>query len=333
MTTRKLPGFNLPLLDGPDGPLLGTDGVPDWPLCVLVNAAARGQVDDLVERLRGGETLVVDGLAVERPAATLDLGEERERFRAQSGHDDETIDEFGGFVVMDGEPYPIVMIADVYWALAEVRAAWQLEQRRRSRASEAWRRFRSAERDHAWRSSPELLADLERQAALVDELAAQLETSKDPDALATLSVKRRFLLVELTAAGLLDGGDDVDDKLAALARHPAPTLAGYLRAAREFAEYMASPQRAEFAPGLPVYPPTGAPTLSLDWFRKPQPIPKSVVVGPLEWAGWCEREAERNFFEERNLGSGWWYWHSGSVSHVFHYRFEDGTTPALYRVT
>lgn len=72
--------------------------------------------------------------------------------------------------------------------------------------------------------------------------------------------------------------------------------------------------------------------LSIDWFRKREPIPPKVVVGFLEWTGWCEREAHERFADGAG-GAGWWIWHSGSVSHVFYYRHDDGTTPCLYRVT
>jgi hypothetical protein len=95
---------------------------------------------------------------------------------------------------------------------------------------------------------------------------------------------------------------------------------------------MASPERERFARDLPAYPPSGGAAISLDWFRKPDKIPPKVVVGPLEWAGWVEREAD-DYFARDYARSGWWYWHSGSVSHTFYWRYDDAIHPCVYRVT
>jgi hypothetical protein len=337
------------LIDGPDGPWLGTEGVLDWPLCVVANAAVRGEHGDLVARLTAGETFSVGSLAIERPPPDLDLTEEIARFKEDSGYGDETIADYGGYVVMDGEPYPIVLIYDVAYALQEERNAWLRVRARESRAAEAWRRAREigSYSDPLFRPEPEAeapgehaeawLADLEAKARLVDTLEAELAAHPDRDKpgavielAATISAKRRFLLIDLWANGLLVPAS-FDAKARALDAWGFTTLSGYLTAARDFAAYMESPERKKMTGGYPIFPVLGA-ALSIDWFRKREPIPPKVVVGFLEWTGWCEREAFDHFARGDHTG-GWWIWHSGSVTHTFYSRFDDGITPCVYRVT
>jgi hypothetical protein len=340
---RDLPGFNLPIEDSPDGPLLVVEGQLDWPLCKLVNAAVCGVVTELGERLRGGDGFRAGDLIVDRPPPALDLAEQTARFVAESGYDEADIAAAGGWVVMDGEPYPCAMIMDVYDALGAERVRWCRNRARDAKAKTAWERYRSqAERpidplfridagDDAQPASgmADALRELEERAALVDTLETQLRAGANVELAATISAKRRFLLVELAYQGLLCPS-------AFEAKHRAldgcPTLRGYLTAARAFAEYMASPERKQFAGELPAYPPSGGATISLDWFRVPEPIPASVVVGAREWAGWVEREAD-DYFSRDHGGTGWWYWHSGSVSHTFYWRYDDAIHPCVYRVT
>jgi hypothetical protein len=320
----NLPGFNLALADSPDGPLLSLGDPECRGLCRLVNATVSGELPDLIDRLRRDESIEHDGARCGRPPASLDLDEARQGFLERTDRDPM---EEGGFVLVDGEPYPIFALEDMSYELARVREEWT---RQRKRAAGL---RHHEERVAAIGSAPflrESLEDLESQARLVDELDADPKTHETIEPAATLSAKRCFLLVELQAHGLLDD-HDAEKKLASLEKWKLPRLAGWLRAAIEHLAYQRSPERAEFAPGQPLRPLMFSP-ISLDWFRRPLPIPPKVVVDRLRWTAWCEREAIEHF-ERGNLGAGWWIWHSGSVTHQFYWRYDNGETPALYKVT
>jgi hypothetical protein len=321
----KLPGFNLELADSPSGPLLSLGDPDNRGLSRLVNAIASGELPDLIERLRRDESVELDGARCGRPPPSLDLAEARQGFLERAGRD---AMEEGGFVLVDGEPYPLFTLEDMSYELARVREEWtKLEKRAADLRSHE-------ERVASITSAPferESLAYVEESARIVDELDADPKTHEILESAATLSAKRRFLLVELQAHGLLDD-HDVEKKLALLKEWKLPVAASWLRAAVEHLAYQRSPERAEFAPGHPLRPLMFSP-ISLDWFRKPQPIPPKVVVDRLRWTAWCEKETVEHFEHFGTGGEGWWIWHSGRVTHQFYWRYDNGQTPTLYKVT
>jgi hypothetical protein len=339
----KLPGFNLEMVDTPSGPLLSLADLECRGLCRLVNGWVTGELPDLLERLRNHERVELDGAECGRPPASLDLAQARAEFIDRTGLDP---DEEGGFVIVDGEPYPLYTLDDIGRTLGSEREEWTKKRRREAELRQHQERVAAIlpSPDPLFSSSPsssssgtepspqmrELLLELEARARLVDELEDDPKTHESVEPAATLSAKRRFLLLELYAYGLL-GGAAAARKLAVLERWRLPLLAGWLRAAVEHEQYQHSPERAEMAPGEPIRPVLFS-TISVDWFRRPTPTPPKVVVDRLKWTAWCEREAARNFEEDRK-GAGWWIWHSGSVTHTFYWRYENGETAALYKVT
>jgi hypothetical protein len=347
--SRDLPGFNLRVIDGDDGPLLVIEG-NDGDMLALVNGAALARVDVLA-RIRSGERFELGGVDVAPKPPDLDLERDAQQFCEDVGVERADFDEAGGFVMLNGDAYPIYVIADVAYALQQQRETWQRDRARASHARAAWERYDNWARDRSGLfrhgATPDdvagdernILVELDAKARLVDDLDGQLAEREDAsqetiELAGTVSAKRRFLLGELAMVGLLDDSE-YDRKLALLEQWKLHALADYLRAARAWKQYMCGPERAKFAPGIPVYPPTGGAALSIDWFRKPaKQLPPKVVVTPLEFAGYCEREAVDFFERNEGPGSGWWYSKSwAGVGNTFYYRFDDGIARCLYRVT
>lgn len=122
------------------------------------------------------------------------------------------------------------------------------------------------------------LAVLERQAF---EVVALGEPGSEAEA-ATLSAKRRGLLIELEHEGLLAErppaglSDEVREH---------PTLASYFEAARKLWDYYRSDEREEWVEApAPVRLLEGV--ISIDWFRTPNDRP--AEFGELEWTADCE---------------------------------------------
>ena len=94
---------------------------------------------------------------------------------------------------------------------------------------------------------------------------------------------------------------------------------------------MRSPERAQHAPGLPIYPAGGGARLSIDWFRRRPPVPAWVSLSPLAWTAWCERQADDHFApDDRRVGT--WHCRAGGASYTLYTRYDDGISPCLYRV-
>lgn len=142
---------------------------------------------------------------------------------------------------------------------------------------------------------------------------------------ATASAKRRFLLVELEDAGLLNESHFVHlhQRLEQL---QLPMLIAYHQAAMELHAYFRSPQRKQYLPEAVPESIFGGP-ISLDWFRLQVPTPEQYH--PYDWLGWCESI----FRERKNLGSGFGhiYIHQGTLRCWLCWRKDDGVTPVLLK--
>lgn len=200
----KLAGFALELVDTPDGPLLALDDPECRGLCRLINASAAGELSDFFDRVVARERVEFDGATCEPPPPSTDLSAARAGFLERTGLDPE---DDGGFVLVDGEPYPVYTIGEVLDALNGLRDEWRRE-RRRAKALGRQRAHLAAIRpaaDPLFSCAPtgggpplrEALADLEARARTLDELEAALPPAPTEAAAATASAKRRVLLVEL----------------------------------------------------------------------------------------------------------------------------------------
>jgi hypothetical protein len=158
----------------------------------------------------------------------------------------------------------------------------------------------------------QLFAGLERRAAELDSLSAR---ERNAEHAAEESAKRRFLLLDLVAAGIFD----LEFELPAEFR----TLRAYRQAALRVSEYLAGGERSSFNPDAAPEPVVGSP-VSIDWFRFPQPGPGHL--SPAEWLAYAENILTHAGVSGgqgevlTRLGSQWW---------TLVWRRDDGIHPAL----
>jgi hypothetical protein len=166
------------------------------------------------------------------------------------------------------------------------------------------------------------LLRLEEQAAALEEAVS---TPRTPESAATEAARRRFLLIELDAHGLLHEAG-ASDKLRWLAAWGLDLLRGYFEAALAVHAYFRSEERRRHVPNAADEPVLGS-HVSLDWFRRPSPPPEGVE--PNDWLGFCERTLLDNLPATGQEGKiltrigGPWY-------RTF-WRKDDGETPAVVR--
>jgi len=159
-------------------------------------------------------------------------------------------------------------------------------------------------------------AELEHRASELDRLAARERTV---DHAAEESAKRRFLLLDLQAAGVLDAAVEIPPEF--------PTLGAYQRAAVLITGYLNSEERFRFNPDAEPEPVLGSP-VSIDWFRFPQPGPEHL--SPAEWLGFCENMLTHAGVSGgqgevlARVGNDWWR---------LGWRCDDGVHPALVSAT
>lgn len=346
---EKLPGFSLALADTPDGPLLATDDPECEALARLINAAIDGTADELPARLERGETITFPGGSVARPSPDTDLATERAEFHEASGQDPE--DDF--FVVRgdrgDEVLYPRYTLEDMLYELRDVRKEWRAKRDRERRIQERLDRVASLSSyagfalfclsPTAGEPAPheqQTLADAEQQARKLADAERRREAlGENPPAdqlipiAAEASAKRRFLHLELHVLGLFSA-ERADEKRRFLRTWGFTELERFFEAAQELLHYLGSEDRKRYVPDARPLPVLVSP-ISIDWFRKPEPIPSSVKVGPLHWASWCESQATEQI--ENSQHEGWFIWHSGNITHAFHWRMDDGEHAFLLRVS
>ena len=135
--------------------------------------------------------------------------------------------------------------------------------------------------DQPLRELEERAADLDQMAAGIDLQAITPDTLQDA---AALVAKRRFLLLDLEAAGIFTDGF-APAKERALRDWDLPTLAGYVAAAALLHRYFRGRER-----GLRLPPIRDVRLLesavSPDWFRRGDPTPPGS--DPYEWLALCE---------------------------------------------
>jgi len=283
-------GLVLPVKDTGQGPFLLADG-PAGPLARVANAAVTGELPGLVAALDDGVNARGPGEFAIRPQPDADFTAERSAWRALSGSDP------GDDTYLVGTTYepemlavPRAVLRAVVSALAARRAAAPPEQA--------------------------TARELELSAQELDVLTLKAAT---PQAVAQQHLRRRMLLADLAAAGLLAEPVPVGWRTT-LSRLNCPALIGYLDAAAALSAYAKSDARR--ASGL-----SGPARVSLDWFRLASPV--APGQDPHEWLARWERvltdsalgPGPDGFLLERTDG---WY--------RVEWRRDDGETPVLLRV-
>jgi hypothetical protein len=164
------------------------------------------------------------------------------------------------------------------------------------------------------------LRGLEDRASDLDQLAAG---AQDTEAIAAISAKRRFLLLDLQAEGLFDADMDESDPALAL----FPMLRSYTRAALKLRAYYASEARRQYLDELPPKSLIIGP-ISVDWFRFEQPIPAGFAQD--EWLAHCEYTF-RNI--ELGQGGGEIFFRAGDYWCTLLWRYDDGIHPVFFQAS
>jgi hypothetical protein len=265
---------------------------PFEPLGWVVNQWAYGDFPELLDKVRSGEFVAREGFGA-NPVSSADVEPAwREVWRTVSG--DAALDEpVVVSSVMVYEPFvlPRTALVDILEKLGVLREAWAKDpQQPDPRASPPAASSPAAARQ-LFRSDPTgaepsevepvLLADTEQLAIALDALAAAATTAEQ---LADVAVRRRVLLDELEASGILDA-ERAADKRSYLERWKLVTLVGYLDAAGQLSAYYAGTLRAGYqVPAPPTRLLDGH--VSLDWFRARVATPAGAT--PDGWLAFCE---------------------------------------------
>ncbi|MFP2929654.1 hypothetical protein ACLESO_31540 [Pyxidicoccus sp. 3LG] len=172
--------------------------------------------------------------------------------------------------------------------------------------------------------NPATFADLEQRAVALDALT--LEQPGTPEQAVDASVKRRFLLLDLDAAGVLtdEGADTLRGQLEAWG---LSTLLGYQRAAGELLRYLRAPGRQRYIKNDTRPARVLGARVSVDWFRLGVPTPPPFE--PVNWLGFCERILLEAAPGASGAGTGTLFTSAGQGSCSIVWRTEDGQTPAV----
>ncbi len=166
------------------------------------------------------------------------------------------------------------------------------------------------------------LSELEQQAHELEALQATISSHEQA---ATVSAKRRVLLIDLEFHGLLDGSREARNR-ALVPPWEYPIVYGYVAAALGLAAYHRSPERARALPHVPPGPVVGG-WVSLDWFRLGTPLPPDS--SPFMFLAFCEHIVFTELSLRKSSGAaGEFYYRAGDRYRV-RWRCDDGVHPAV----
>ena len=306
-------GLSVPLVGTLFGPLPRFSDPDLQALEFAVQWAVEGRIPDFQSQVEQRE-LVGQFPLVARPAGPEDdLAALGERWRRLTGR------ELGDDVYVIHTSLGLPEVAIPRQALLELIGRVEELRQASPKPPPPWL-FREVPIWHAPASGEEAaLRLLERQA---EELEAIAKGPPTAEARAREAAKRRFLLVELEARGILSESG-YDDKEHWLQAWGLPLTLGYLRAARSLHSHFVSPGRRRYFPDAKDERMVGA-RVSLDWFRHAVTAPPGR--DPDEWLGFCERslaEAEVSGHEGTLLvrEGGPWF--------EIGWRRDDGEHPAV----
>ncbi len=329
MDNLKVAGISLALIPTSEGLQLSSKQHPNLePLAWVVNSAATGTFPELVESLERGEDKANQALYAVRPDPGDDVTEESHRWRELTGY------EPGEDSYLVGTTFTRSAILVPRKALQEMISALQALREQGSVVLPATEAGIHSELSNN-NSSPDielpqptpdtqvdeiLLRELEERAVTLDALEQGEQTQ---EVAATLSAKRRFLLLELNQAGLFDASR-AQERRSQLERLQLPNLLAYHTVAMELLSYLGSPARKQFFPDSGYESVIGA-SVSIDWFRLHEPTPEEYQ--PYDWLAFCESVLRKG--DNGVAGSGAILSRIGQKWYRLCWRRDDGVTPAL----
>jgi len=290
-------GVRIPLVSGWDGYQI-RPGAPFDQLGWVVGQWTDGRLPELLERVTHGEDAEIPGFAAVRPRSPLEP-EEVAPWKALTGQEigDDPVVVYCRHV-LHGMAFPRAALVEILRAFQKLRDETAhlprpehpppapLAPDQSLPPKQLYTRTPSADQPPT-EYERESMGDLDDMAVALD--AAQ-STARSADERADVTVKRRVLLEEMEAQGLLDEARQ-HEKRAWLECWRMPTLRDYVGAAIALRRYFASTARATY--GLPAPPARlldGA--VSLDWFRRPGPTPDGAT--PETWLAFCEQVLHEN---------------------------------------
>jgi hypothetical protein len=329
MDNLTVAGISLVLIPTSEGPQLNVKQHPDIePLARVVNAAATGTFSALAESLERGEDAGNQALYAVRPDPSDDVTEESNRWRELTGSDP------GEDSYLVGTTFTRSAILVPRKALQEMISALQALRQQGTVVSPATQANAQSEPDDNNSSSdaqlpqptldPQvdeiLLQELEERAVTLDALEQGEQTQ---EVAATISAKRRFLLLELNEAGLFEASK-APDRRSQLEQLQLPNLLAYHTAAMELLSYLGSTERKRLFPNSGSDSVIGA-SVSIDWFRLHEPTPEEYQ--PYDWLAFCESILRKG--DNGVAGSGEIFSRIGQKWYGLYWRRDDGVTPAL----
>jgi hypothetical protein len=322
-------GVRIPLVSGWNGYQI-RPGAPFDQLGWVVGQWTDGHLPELLERVARGEDAEIVGFAVIKPRYPLEP-EEVAPWKALTGEDvgDDPVVIYTRFV-QHGMAFPRAALVEILRAFKKLRDETAHLPRPEEPPPVPPSPAASLPPDQLFTRTPssdQPPTEYERVSmAEIDDMASALDVAqaaaRTPDQRADVSVKRRVLLEELEAHGLLDEARQ-HEKRAWLESWRMPTLRDYVDAAIALRRYYASEARATYKlPAPPARLLDGA--VSLDWFRRSGPTPEAST--PDTWLAFCELVLHENppggaAGEVLSKVGGRWY--------QIHWRREAGDRPAV----
>lgn len=321
MDSINIAGLNLLLEQTPAGPILSTKDRWLEPLAWVVNSAVTdGKAAGLAHALERGGDLSVQGLYAMRPEpGDPFLEEAKVRWREWTGND------AGDDIYVVGTTFTEHQIAIPRLALMEILTKLKELQQQTILATVPWLFRPDPIFPDPGQGEEKLIRDLEKRAIELDKLENEKADTNTPtlELSATIFAKRRFLLLDLNAAGLFHESH-ASSKRVWLTTWELHTLLGYFEAALKLLAYFSSLDRRSYVPGVGGEPILGA-RVSVDWFRFAQYSPAGFH--PEQWLAYCESILMSATSTEG--GEGDIFVHQGDLRFQLYWRKDDGVTPAL----
>ncbi|MCG8419054.1 MAG: hypothetical protein MJE77_14050 [Proteobacteria bacterium] len=322
MDSIEIQGLRMLLEKTPTGPILSL--ADQWlePLSWVVNSAVTGGIAaGLADALERGDDLFTEGLYAARPEPDDEafIEDGKKRWREWTGQD------AGEDIYVVGTTFSDNAVVIPRLALMEIVTKLKVLHQQAPVRPVPWLFCANPIHPDPGDGEEEILRDLEKRAAELDALvreAAQTDTQNE-ETRAAISAKRRFLLLDLAAAGLLHEAHETDKRLW-LTTWQLPVLLDYFEAALKLRSYFASVDRRAYIENVGVESILGA-RVSIDWFRLPHPVPEGFR--PEQWLGACE-----SFFmhaDDLQGGEGEIFVHQNNLYVCLYWRMDDGITPAL----
>jgi hypothetical protein len=307
MQTMTVGGLTVNLQSTSAGPILEVAGAQE-PLAWVVNAALAGDIPDMPGHLERGENALAEvAIFAARPNAQHNLAPLLNRWKSLTGRDaGDDVYLVGASFLEDKFLIPRSVLQELLNRLIDLRKNYPLLNGTEPPSAEKEQRMR-------W---------LEQRAAEVDALA---DAARGDEAhKGEIARKRRFLLFDLFATGLLDA-DRAAEKLHWLQAWGLTRLTGYFDAVLKLHDYYHSETRFKFNPEADI-PNILAGPITIDWFRLNVPVPPDST--PERWTGFVEAVLTSLLPLEGENGK--LLSHVGEQWYEIYWRKENVLTPAVF---